>query len=639
MASLKALGEFTQEGSTSIKTLVVTKSGQYLDGDGNIITLANFGQYMTPKVDLYNQVIRGELGSSTDPKYLKRGLSYNNKVSKVDDPTATNIHLDYTNNYDHLAIDGLPANLSDSDLEKYKSVVAETFGKLNAFFVADNKPNLIMGERQVLVRIDKMANGTQDPHIHIVANRHSIAKRDDLVTELQFCTDTEKKKALQKAIDFSVGKDKVLMQSCNFSSNNYVNAIVINELNKNLVNAGLSPLTGYTMSNNKGTNAPISQESKAKAKEIVLENYTPESVEKLIQKTETEVTSLDSVILQKRLAGNNSRIAELSEELARLASESRTLNEAQTALNENVLLKQEIQVKDGIIADFNNEVFTKNEAIETLEATKKELTNIVNSVRDTFEIPYEVDLKTGVSAIVENLVNNEANLQDEFKIFKETALDTETSLKLEINTYQNTLEKTQEDLATEKEKVEEYKAQLFKEQTEKAVLAEQVKQAQDLNGILNNSVSSMKSVNESQAIQLTEAHTKNSNLSGENQKLRDELKALKEAHYKELETLSNEKAVLTKANTELKKVNEENDKKFREFATSFISEVGSKIKTLANALKVFGKKIDDPEKAKELKNIADGTNSLIKSFQDKYNPKVTDTQKDNSDPNKNKYKK
>lgn len=628
---LKAQSTYT---SKTIKNFIVTPSGRFVDENGNTVTVSNVNQYLTDKKEFLQEVANGTLGTSTDPRFVVRSLNYTDtdEKSKTKDP-------DYVNNFDHLVLENIPSNLSPSDLQKLQKVVAQTFGNLDMFFVADKRPYLYTGERQVLTRFDNMGNGTQENHLHILVNRHSIANRSDLVNELQFCNDPEKSKALQKAIDNSIGKDKVLMQSCDFTNDNYVSKFTLEILNKNLIANGLSPLTHYTLADGRSSsNQAVSQQTKLLTKEIQEEQYTPEIVDKVIAKaTEEKSYSLDSVIIQKRLNTNNSKINELTEELKRLASESRMLEEAQQTVNDNITLKQEIQNKNDVIEDLNGQLLAKNHIAEQLEERNKDLQNKVSGIYEAFEIPLDSDLKDGIQHILEQKDNDYSTLDEELK-----------AVNGELKTEKENHNKTKEEKAKAEEQNKVMAEELESVKLENSNLATQLTKEQSLNATLNKSVESMEKVNvsvskhnEALEIQLAETRTTNSNLNGVNNALKAEIAKLKQDHENQLKEYKAEKEKAEKSLKEeqakVSKLEKENNE-FRAFATTFFNEVGTKIKNLAKALSGYGKTLDTPEKKAEFKGIADNASSLVKSFQDKFNKPQEHGNNDN-DPNKPKFKK
>lgn len=628
---LKAQSTYT---SKTIKNFIVTPSGRFVDENGNTVTVSNVNQYLTDKKEFLQEVANGTLGTSTDPRFVVRSLNYTDtdEKSKTKDP-------DYVNNFDHLVLENIPTNLSPADLQKLQTVVAKTFGQLDMFFVADKRPYLYTGKRQVLTRFDNMGNGTQENHLHILVNRHSIANRSDLVNELQFCNDPEKSKALQKAIDNSIGKDKVLMQSCDFTNDNYVSKFTLELLNKNLIANGLSPLTHYTLADGRSSsNQAVSQQTKLLTKEIQEEQYTPEIVDKVIAKaTEEKSYSLDSVIIQKRLNTNNSKINELTEELKRLASESRMLEEAQQTVNDNITLKQEIQNKNDVIEDLNGQLLAKNHIAEQLEERNKDLQNKVSGIYEAFEIPLDSDLKDGIQHILEQKDNDYSTLDEELK-----------AVNGELKTEKENHNKTKEEKAKAEEQNKVMADELESVKLENSNLATQLTKEQSLNATLNKSVESMEKVNasvskhnEALEIQLAETRTTNSNLNGVNNALKAEIAKLKQDHENQLKEYKAEKEKAEKSLKEeqakVSKLEKENNE-FRAFATTFFNEVGTKIKNLAKALSGYGKTLDTPEKKAEFKGIADNASSLVKSFQDKFNKPQDNSHSDN-DPNKPKFKK
>lgn len=629
---LKAQSTYT---SKTIKNFIVTPSGRFVDENGNTVTVSNVNQYLTDKKEFLQEVANGSLGVSTDPRFVVRSLNYTDtdEKSKTKDP-------DYVNNFDHLVLENIPSNLSPADLQKLQKVVAQTFGNLDMFFVANNRPYLYSGERQVLARFDNMANGTQENHLHILVNRHSIANRSDLVNELQFCNDPEKSKAIQKALDFSIGKDKVLMQSCDFTNDNYVSKFTLELLNKNLIANGLSPLTHYTLADGRSSsNQAVSQQTKLLTKEIQEEQYTPEIVDKVIAKaTEEKSYSLDSVIIQKRLNTNNSKINELTEELKRLASESRMLEEAQQTVNDNITLKQEIQNQNAVIQSLNDKIQVKDNAVAEWREKYSEIQGTVNNIYEALEIPIETDLKDGIQNIIKQKDDDYSTLDEELK-----------SVNVELKQEKENHKKTKE----EKEKAEELKDVAI---TENSRLASELEKEKSLNETLNKSVSSMEKVNasvskhnEALEIQLAETRTNNSNLKAEiikakndyDELLKAEIDKLKKDHQKQLDEYKADKEKAEKSlkaeQDKVSKLEKENNE-FRAFATTFFNDVGTKIKNLAKAPSGYGKTLDTPEKKAEFKGIADNASSLVKSFQDKFNKPQDNSHSDN-DPNKPKFKK
>lgn len=408
-----------------------SSSGDYFDADGNAITYADLIQ----KKALQQKVLNGELATTTDPRYAKRDAQKNG-----DDKGPAHLKSsDYQNNFDHFVIEQIPPNLSEEQYKKYEQIITNEFRNLKVFYATKDTGFLHLGERQVLSRMDTDTTGHK--HLHIVVNRMAIVDKSTVEEALKEfkenndvnnLTDNQKLyvASLEKAISFMTlsGKDKALEQSADFQQS-YLQRALTENINKNLLANGLAPIASSgSYSQNGNSNKKTTEESKKTVAEIEANNFSEESTVKAIEKiNETQFSSLDAVILQRKLEENKKKAQAVSDELLRINAENRVLLEAQIAFNNATVLTQQNEVLNKKVEELEAKV---NEAVEVKDRLEIEVSN-----KDEFITKQSQDIQ-GLQISVEELkeeVSNEklnvVNLQDDLDIAEKARKELEEKNK------------------------------------------------------------------------------------------------------------------------------------------------------------------------------------------------------------------
>jgi chromosome segregation ATPase len=449
--------------SNNAKKFLSTKSGEFLDEDGNKVTV----DMLETKEKLMKKVLNGELGSTTDPRYVKREASY------TGDETSSTKAPDHKINFDHIVLEDIPAT---ADIQKIHDVVKGQFKHIDDFYNDSNgRPQLYLGEREIHSRIDKKPNG--DYHIHFFVNRHGIVdlhslqdKLDDLKQEPK--PNNDHILAVEKAINF-IGKSgclKGLEQSCDFNDH-YMQESLNKKINNALTAEGLAPIGAYsTYAQGKESNVKTTQESKNLAHEVVNSDYDEEVINNYVEKVQdTErVTVLDSVIVSQKLSENKKQLSKLAEEMKRLASESKQLELAQEAITTNENLKEELDTVKADNTKLNEQITElvtthKKQLEDTVsdltEKHKEEITNVKTSLNSVIESVKE-DLQAKEKEVneLDELLTEQVENNNQLVEEKEILNKSVEKLTLENNQVKSDLEKSKEesvklanDLATEKE--------------------------------------------------------------------------------------------------------------------------------------------------------------------------------------------
>jgi len=102
--------------------------------------------------------------------------------------------------------------------------------------------------------------------------------------------------------------------------------------------------------------------------------------------------------------------------------------------------------------------------------------------------------------------------------------------------------------------------------------------------------------------------------------------------FKTQQDEANKKLKLEEEKTnKLHKEIEEKDKKFREFATTFINDVSGKLKGLSSAISRLAKGVSNADDKKKVNELGNEVKSSLKDLTDKFS--IKDEKKDNGDMN------
>lgn len=616
---LKVLTTYT---SSTANNHLTSPSGQYLKPDGTPYKAED----LTMLEDMYKEVLAGKMESFTDKKYVKKSMGNSGGPDAKGDKAPQ--HVDH---FDHIVIQDIPASV---DTQALTNIIKQ---ELNSdIFYRENqgggkfKNTYVTGEREILDRIEVSPSGNR--HLHLFVNRRGIVSKQQLQDDLQKWKNSNdvNKDIVIDGIQNALGKmqiagvDKALAQSL-IMNNTYSQQLMLDRINTALQNAGISPIAqagsySPTDSNNRKT----TPEAKQAVNEIIDNDFNEETVKKVVEEITTEeYSSVDGVIIQKRLAENKARAEQLATELQKLSSESRQLEQAQKAVNENSMLKGQLEKLSGVIERVNKTVEEKNEYIETLKVIHQdeldelnkdyrvkinqkdeeilEKTSKISELEEEFNVVWE-DKK----AVEEQLKDYQEKTEKELEQIPELkkALDNANKLNEQYQSMFETLQKNIEEekqrtkAETEKVKLVESKLsemieKFNQEQAQKQKALEEVKQAQE-----------------------------------EAKKAQEDIKIAKE----EARQAQEDKKELAKANQELKAVNSTLSSTLTQFANlstklknqygAFIGTVKDKLKNNAKLKQAFATTFQDVDK--QIKEVDKEVKTIVET--QKVNKTLTDAQ-------------
>jgi len=618
------VGKYT---SNKVGNFLKTDSGKFYNNDGELVEVDD----LTTKQEYLDMALNGDIATTTDPKYVVRGARY------TGDENSTQKAPDNIVNFDHIVLEGIPAN---ADIKKYEEVVKEQLANFDHYYnKGGDKPQLYLGEREVFSRIDQKPNG--DYHIHFLVNRHAIVDKNQLenkLTTLNLNKDGEQITAINKALGFmnAKGKDKALEQTCDFNDH-YIQDPLQKKINTALQQNGLSPIGAYSSySQNKDSNVKTTAESKTVAIEVMNNGYSEEAVENVIEKLqEQKITSLDGVIIDKRLNENNKRMAELAEEMRKITAENKQLDEAQKAVNENQVLRNQNN-------ELKTELVKKDEYIETLKTIQADEVNVLRQEKENIKSEF-TQKNNALSLTVEELVkqnndlnNDYDNVNEELEIVKE---EKELAVKEQLELVKNNAELESKLEKAEEEK--EFTKQVYKEVKEQNDdLKVEVKETKAINKDImeqlakrDNEIFEMmaiKSKLEAREKELMEQIKEQSNeLNKQMEEKNRLLETLKEQQAKHIETIKAEQDKLLNLSNEVNEVKTINEqlkdnniqlKQENNLFKTALDKVKNGYDNLTGKVKEFFK--DRPEFKELFKDEMKEERAIIKELKDL--PKTAD---------------
>ena len=236
------------------------------------------------------------------------------------------------------------------------------------------------GEKQIFTRIETADSGNK--HIHILMNKRGFLTKEIIEKELEANKDNPLVVSkLNETLDKMKisGVDKALAQALNLQAT-YDQKIMGELINKTLISRGLSPIESFgSFTATADSNKKTTSEAKQAVNEIFNSDFDETTVNKVVEEIQTqEYTSVDAVIIQKRLAENKAKAEQLATELQKVVSESKQLEQAQKAVNENGLLRSEVEKLKSVISEINKKVTEKDNYIETLKTIQQDEIDDIN---------------------------------------------------------------------------------------------------------------------------------------------------------------------------------------------------------------------------------------------------------------------
>lgn len=558
-------------------------SGQYLKPDGTPYQVSDLSMLD----DMYQDVLNGKMESFTDKKYVKKSMGNTGGPTAKGDKAPQ--HVDH---FDHVVIQDIPATL---DVALLASIVKQ---ELNSdIFYRENqgggkfKNTYVTGEREILDRIETSPSGNR--HLHLFINRRGIVSKQQLQDDLvkwKNSSDVNKDIVID-GITNAIGKmniagvDKALAQGLSMNGT-YPQQLMLERINNALQNAGISPIAqagSYSATDN--NNRKTTPEAKQAVNEIIDNDFSEESVKKVVEEiTNEEYSSVDSVIIQKRLAENKTRAEQLATELQKVVSESKQLEQAQKAVNENSMLKGQLEKLSGVIERVNKTVEEKNEYIEILKNNHQDEIDEINRENKVKIIRKDEEIQEKTEKL--------KALEEEF----DTTWKDKEAVEAQFKEYVEKTDKELEQIPQLQELLNTANVQNKQYQEMFALQQEQIKQNQEL---LKQTQEQFKESQE----QLKLSNEENIKLT----KQRIEIEEIKEKAFADLKKLSEEFAQKQEENKELAKANQElkNANSVLSNTLTQFAELSNKLKT--NYTKFIGAMRDklktNPALKKEISNI------------------------------------
>lgn len=598
-----------QYSAKTIHAHLATPSGKYIKEDG---TELKYDDLMQVK-SMYEQVLSGEYEFTGLKQNLKRELSYTNDGTDADSKQP--LALDYRNNFDHIIIENIPAS---ADAEAIRDAIKDSLNSVISYEAQKRDKGKVnvthqmpAGEKQIFTRIETADSGNK--HIHILMNKRGFLTKDIIEKELEANKNnslvvSKLNETLEKMK--IAGVDKALAQALNLQAT-YDQKLMGELINKTLISRGLSPIESFgSFTASADSNKKTTSEAKQAINEIVNNDFDEETVSKVVEEIQKqEYSSVDSVIIQKRIAENKDKAEQLASELQKLSSESRQLEHAQKAINENFALK--------------NNVEKLSSSIEQITKTIEEKDNYIQQLKDIHideldEINRDYRLK--ISSKNEELEQKKQELEKVNEEFEVIWKDKE-SLEKELKEHIEKSNKKIDEISINNEKL---KDNIYSIEKEKETLIE-------LNKSLNQNNESQKTIistkdeiintkNEvirNKDTEFDKFREESNQRRIEFQKKIDELHQQGENYVKEIEELKKQRAIEhqklideTKAKFEfenkLKEIKEENNS-----LKSLVKSVGEKFAKVTDILSKLASKMTNEEK-KEAAKVFDNTDDVFK---------------------------
>lgn len=567
---LNSLHTYTSE---TVKSHLATKSGQYLKEDGTPYTYDDLETL--PK--LLRQADKGYISTMTDLKYVRASLGYSG------DKAPENVAY-----FDHLVIEDIP---KDIDEQTFIQAVKDGFN--SSVFYVENKGKdrtqeiLVVGERQILDRIETSPNGNK--HLHLLVARRSLADVDLLNEEIKKWSDSNsvyKDNVIRRLKD---GLDKlktsnlslILSQPLSLSGT-YAQQELVQNINNILKEKGIAPLSGFgSYSTASTSNIKTSSEAKQATNEIIDSGFSDEAVKDVVEAiTNKEASTIDEVIIQKRLSENKKRIEEITNELQKLTSESRTLSEAQQAINDKNKLEAEVKALISTIKE-------KDEALKKAEEEKNALTEKHLDEIEEIQTKFSLEIQSK-NDLIEEINKKYSDLENEFELLENDKAITEEAL----SEAQKVIEEVKGELKQSIEinegmalTVERYKTLL---EDNKQFLKEQEEAFRKQKEAMNEQIAE-------QAKQLEEAKKEVQQLKETNSKQEENFKKIENELTTQIQTLTNENSSNKEEISQLQEVN----KHLFKVASQFKSVAESLSKTYSRAINTIKAKLKNNASAKK----------------------------------------
>lgn len=540
---LNSLHTYTSE---TVKGHLATKSGQYLKEDGTPYTYDDLETL--PK--LLRQADKGHINTMTDLKYVRAALG--NSGDKAPENVAY---------FDHLVIEDIP---KDIDEKTFIQAVKDGFN--SSVFYVENKGKdrtqeiLVVGERQILDRIETSPNGNK--HLHLLVARRSLADVDLLNKEIEKWSNSSSPlkdnviRRLNEGLDkLKLSKvDKTLSQPLSLSGT-YAQQELVQNINNILTEKGIAPLSGFgSYSTASTSNIKTSSEAKQATNEIIDSGFSEKAVKEVVEAiTSKEASTIDEVIIQKRLIENKKRMEEITNELQKLTSESRTLTEAQQAINDKNKLEAEVKALISTIKE-------KDEALKKAEEEKNALTekhlDEIEEIQTKFsleiqskndlieegnkkytELENDLELLENDKAITEEALSEAKKVIEEVKGELKQSIEINEGMALTVERYKTLLEDNKQFLKEQEEAFRKQKEAMNEQ------IAEQAKQLEEA----RKEIQQLKETNSKQEENFKKIETNLQEeikiLTAENVNAKDEVQQLNELNKKLFNTVGQFKAV------------------------------------------------------------------------------------------------
>jgi len=328
-----------------------------------------------------------------------------------EEPVTADNYLTKQKLYESIAKGDLSGNLKDKEGEMYDHMVVELGTnkdyalKASEVILARFKnPNLqfiknqgggriqtknITGQKEIMYELHQENNG--EMHLHILVSRYAI---DGKVVNPQ---DSQKDK--------------------------YVRQTYLEKINEDLAIEGLKPLSDFTTSITPSNSAlpKASITTQNEAKEVI----NAEDTSKAIEAIDFQNVSISDTVIDDTLAKAEKDLAQLIETAKKKAEEIKQIKAAQTVLNQNEALKYTNAQLAEQVNNAKIEIEELSNQKEVVETRLKAVSNEVNTIRDTFQLPEELPI---VEAISEKLQEKE----NDYQAIVEEKIELETSFKNEL---------------------------------------------------------------------------------------------------------------------------------------------------------------------------------------------------------------
>lgn len=599
----------SQYSAKTIHGHLATPSGKYIKDDGTELKYSDLHQVK----DMYEQVLRGEYEFTGLKQNLTRELGYTNDGSDADSKKP--LALEYRNNFDHIVIEGIPAT---ADAVAIRDAIKDALNSLISYEAQKRDKDKVRvthqmpaGERQIFTRIETAESGNK--HIHILMNKRGFLTKEIIEKELEANKNnhlvvSKLKETLDKMTITKL--DKALAQALNLQAT-YDQKLMGELINKTLISRGLSPIESFgSFTASADSNKKTTSEAKQAINEIINNDFDEETVNKVVEEIQKqEHSSVDSVIIQKRIAENKEKAEQLASELQKLSSESRQLEQAQKAINENYALKNNVEKLSSSIEQITKTIEEKDSYIQQLkdihideldEINKDYRLKISSKNEELEQKKQELDK---VNEEFETLWKDKENLEKELKEHIEKS-------NKKIDEISSNNEKLKENISSiEKEKetlVELNKSLNQNNESQKTIISTKDEIINSKNEIIRNKDTEFDKFREESNQRRIEFQKKIDILQEKNDEYQKEIEEFKKQRAIEHQKLIDETRAKFEFENKLKEIKEENTS-----LKSLVKSVGEKFAKVTDILSKLASKMTNEEK-KEAAKVFENTDDVFK---------------------------